>query len=151
MKTLMAIVLSLAATCAAAQDCARVGENGVTLTWDYTDVPELAGFHLYTSPESQGQSLDGTPHAFIGSGGRKWDSSIAQPAEQLPQGQNWIVLTAVNDVGNESLPSNELCIEVDLSSLPSPVLTFRVNTAVLDSEGNVVAEHTYEAEVRVKQ
>lgn len=144
------VLLLCSAALLPAQTCNRVGSNGVTLEWNYVDTPELAGFHLYVAPESQSQSLDGTPHAFIGPQGRKWDSSIAQPAERLAEGQNWIVLTAINDVGNESLPSNEICVEIDTSSLPSPVLTFRVNTALLGPDGEVIAEESFEVKIPVK-
>ena len=72
-------------------------EAAKTLIWDANPEPDIAGHRLHF-----GQVTSGTYERTVDVG------NVTQSSQELQDGERWIVVTAYNTAGLESLPSNEI-------------------------------------------
>lgn len=115
MKKLLTIIITLAATlCSMAAD---TNFNSVTLAWNANTETDLAGYRLYFS-KSASEWTHVKPIALV-----------TQTTVELPEPGTWyFVLTAKNQAGLESLPSEMVTYTTPTSPL-RPGL-FRIVSAV---------------------
>lgn len=93
----------------------------VTATWEHhptaeaPDIPD--GFRLYQrAKDGPPFTLFGQDHAVASSGKGVWTAKV----ENVPDGHWCYVVTAFDLKGNESLPSEEACTEIDTKAPASP-------------------------------
>lgn len=93
----------------------RVGPNS-KLAWDANVEPDVAAYRIYLSAASGAYDF-ASPAAEIAHPGTEWQIVAAD-------GTWFAVATAVDDVGNQSLPSNEVTFDMDATAPgPPTVLT----------------------------
>jgi len=111
------VLIALASGVSSAQ--VRVGKD-VLLRWDVSPESDASTYQIYESFTSGGQDLNGTPLSIVVHPLVEWPIK-----ENVADGVHWFVVTATDDVGNESGPSNEVGIEMD-SDDPANVLNLRI-------------------------
>ena len=111
MKKLLLAVVAFFFMCGMA--CAA---SNVTFVWDANSELDLAGYRLYQSQTSGAYTFgDGNQVASILAG-----TETVQITD-VADGTYFWVLTAYDDGGNESLPSNEVTANLDTLSPGAPV------------------------------
>lgn len=92
--------------------------------WDANSESDLAGYRLYQS-DTAGQYEFGSEFAIttIPKG------SVTTTLKDIPEGIWFFVVTAYDDSGNESVPSNEVSAKIDNTSPAAPT-TLRIKRPV---------------------
>ncbi len=97
------------------------GSPGIRIEWILPQVPEdLAGFRVYsaTSPDSEFVSLGFDPLSFLDDPQAEYyfavDRGSIYPSEQVPSHgkRQWYCVTAIDDSGNESAPSDTVSYQL---------------------------------------
>jgi len=87
-----------------------------TLTWDANVEPDLAGYRLYYSATSGGQTIPGTPSA------TEVAPSTTHLIGPITSGQYYAKITAYDQSGNESVESTEVPFVMEPLIPPPPIL-----------------------------
>lgn len=118
MKTILLAVMflwSMISMTGAASVCGSYAHAAeITFQWDKNTEGDLAGYRLYQSTVS-GQYTYGANYAVA-----TIDKALDTVMIAVPDGKYFWVLTAVDNAGNESGPSNEVALTVDFTAPANP-------------------------------
>ena len=106
----------------------RVG-SGAKLQWDITPSPGVTTYNIFESSTSGGQDLTGVPLSTVAHPGNEWPIAVSD-------GVHFVVLTAQDDVGNKTGPSNEVGFEFDSTPPLPPAGGF--NLRIILADGTIV-------------
>lgn len=120
-RTILAMIISLGLVVCASAQGQRVGPDS-KLAWDANTEPDVAAYRIYLSATSGAYDFS-SPSA-----------EIAHPATEWPivatDGTWFAVATAVDDVGNESPPSNEVTFDMDATAPGAPTIRIEISVSV---------------------
>lgn len=92
----------------------------VKASWEHHPSPEAPdipdGFRLYQRPKDGPAYVLGADHAVATSGKGVWNTEV----KNVPDGHWCFVVTAFDQKGNESGPSEEVCTEIDTTAPATP-------------------------------
>lgn len=94
---------------------AYAGTSNVSLAWDASASPDVAGYRIYTS-QTPGQYTYGHDNAAA----EVTKENLTATVEGLNDGTVYFVATAFDAKGNESGPSNEVNVTLDATAPDAP-------------------------------